>query len=206
MEVWVVVHACRDLAVAGSIRRDSDLVAGVLEDGAGGVAGIGAFKGNLEADFEEVLFERDYMVVVRCPCDFHVIVARLREEAGNLDDVIHGNGAGIEGDGSLWLLGGALVGVAVGERAVISGVVQRPGSERRWDLGRSHQLGTKSVGAADVYVVGPSVGFGLSRSETRLVKWRCERRQNLGRSEPQTQTVLGFWQQRGFIGFGTWSD
>ena len=49
LEVRVVVRACRDLAVVGGIRCDGDPVAGVLEDGAGGGAGIGAFKGNLEA-------------------------------------------------------------------------------------------------------------------------------------------------------------
>ena len=143
MEVWVVVHACRDLAVAGSIRRNSDLVAGVLEDGAGGVAGIGAFKGNLEADFEEVLFERDYMVVVRCPCDFHVIVARLCEEAGGFDDGSHCDGAGVGGEGSQWLMGGASVWAAVGYHAVLSVMVRRPGSKRRRELGQSHRSETQ---------------------------------------------------------------
>ena len=40
----------RDLAVVGRIRRNGDPLAGVLEDGAGGVSGIGAFGGDLEAD------------------------------------------------------------------------------------------------------------------------------------------------------------
>ena len=40
-------RACHVLAVVGRIRRNGNLVAGVLEDGAGGVAGIGAFKGDL---------------------------------------------------------------------------------------------------------------------------------------------------------------
>ena len=48
LEVGVVVCACRDLAVVGPIRRNGDPIAVVLDDGAGGVAGIGAFKGDLE--------------------------------------------------------------------------------------------------------------------------------------------------------------
>ena len=49
LEVGVVVRACRDLAVVGRIRCDVNPVAGVLKDGAGGVAGIDAFEGDLEA-------------------------------------------------------------------------------------------------------------------------------------------------------------
>ena len=156
--------------VVWRICRDGDLVAGVLEDGAGGVSGICAFKGDLEADFEEVLFERDDMVVVCCACDFRAIVARLCEEAGDFDDRSHGDDAGVKGEGARWLLGGASVGDAVGDRAVLSvvdSVFQRLGSEWRRDLGRPHRSGNQSVGASDANGVGKSVGFGLGRSETR---------------------------------------
>ena len=118
----------------------------------------------------------------------------------------HGDGAGVEVDGAWWLLGGASVGVAVGDRAVLSVMVWRPGSERSWGLGWSHRSGTQLVGAADAYGVRPSVGFGLSRSETWLVERRCKRRRDIGRSEPRTQTALECRRQRGFIGIGTWSD
>ena len=166
---------CRDLAVVWRIFRNVEPLAGVLEDGAGGVAGIGAFEGDLEGDVEEVLFERNNMVVVWCACNFCAIVARLREEAGDFDDGSHGNGAGVGGEGARWLLGGASVEAAVGDHAVllvVDSVVRRPGIERRWDLGRSHRSRTQSVGALDANGVGTSVGFGLGRLETRLVKRR----------------------------------
>ena len=86
MEVGVIVSARRDLVVVWRICRNGDLVAGVLEDGAGGVAGISAFEVDLEADVEEILFKRDDMVVVWCTRDFRLIVARLRKEAGDFDD------------------------------------------------------------------------------------------------------------------------
>ena len=38
----------------------------------------------MEADIEEILFKRDNMVIVGCACDFRLIVACLREEAGDL--------------------------------------------------------------------------------------------------------------------------
>ena len=99
LEVGVIVCACRDLAVVCRIRCEGDPLAGILKDGTGGVAGIGAFKGDLEADVEEVLFERDNTVVVWCACYFREIVARLREEAGDFDDRSHGDGAGVGGEG-----------------------------------------------------------------------------------------------------------
>ena len=43
---------------------------GVLEDGAGGVAGVGAFECDLKADVEEVFLEFDDMVVVGIARDF----------------------------------------------------------------------------------------------------------------------------------------
>ena len=107
LEVGVVVCACHDLSFVWRICRDGDPVAGILEDGAGGVAGIGAFEGDFEADVEEVLFERKYMVVVWCACDFRAIVARLHEEAGDFDYGSHSNDASVGGEGYRWLLGGA---------------------------------------------------------------------------------------------------
>ena len=100
MEVGVVVCARRDLAVVWRIRRNGDLVAGVLEDGAGGVAGIGAFEGDLEADVEEVIFKRDDMAVVWCARDFRLIFASLCKEAVDLDDRIHGDDASVGGEGA----------------------------------------------------------------------------------------------------------
>ena len=44
LEVGVVVCAHHDLTVARCTFRDVNLVAGDLEDGAGGVAGVGAFE------------------------------------------------------------------------------------------------------------------------------------------------------------------
>ena len=134
--------------------------------------------------------------------DFLVIVARLREEAGDLDGGSHGNGAGVRGDGARRLMGGASVGVVVRERAVLSVVVWRPGSERRHDLSWSHWSETQSVGAADANDVGTSVGFGLRQSENRLVDRSCELHRDLGRSDPRTQTALGCRQHHGLIGIG----
>ena len=56
-----------------------------------------------------------------------MIVTRLREEAGDLDDGRHGDDAGVGGDRDWWLLGGASFGVAVGYCAVLLVVVWRPG-------------------------------------------------------------------------------
>ena len=98
MEVGVIVCARRDLAVIWRIRRDSDLVAGVLEDGAGGVAGISAFEVDLGADVEEVLFKCDNVVIVWCARDFSSMDARLREEAGDFDNGSHGDDAGVGGE------------------------------------------------------------------------------------------------------------
>ena len=84
-----------------------------------------------------------------------MIFARLRKETGDLDDKRRGDGTGIRGDGARWLLGGASVGVAVEDRAVLSVVVRIPGRsngvangvrtsvvqsrgrKRRWDDGDS---------------------------------------------------------------------
>ena len=74
------------------------------------------------------------MVVIGCPCNFRAIVARLREEAGDINDGSHDDGAGVRGDRARWMLGGALVGVSVVDREVLSVVVRRPGSERCHDL------------------------------------------------------------------------
>ena len=61
------------------------------------------------------------MVIVGCPRDFRAIFVRLREEARDFDDGSHGNGngAGVGGEGARWLLGGASVGAAVGDREVL---------------------------------------------------------------------------------------
>ena len=64
LEVGVVVCARCDLEVVRRTRCDSDLVAGVLKDGARGSAGVGAFKCYLDADVEEVLLESENMVVI----------------------------------------------------------------------------------------------------------------------------------------------
>ena len=109
------------------------------------------------------------MVVVGCPCDFCAIVSRLREEADDLNDGRHGDGAGVEVDGAWWLLGGASVEAAVGDHTVLLVVVWRPGSERCWDLSRSHRSGTQSAGTLDANGVRMSVGFGLGQLETWLV-------------------------------------
>ena len=118
LEVGVVVCARRNLAVVRRTHQYGNLVLGVLEDGAGGVAGgvagAGAFKCDLKADVEEVLLESDDMVVVWSAQAFCSIVARLCEEAGDLDNGSHGDDAGIEGEGARWLLGGASVRSSVG--------------------------------------------------------------------------------------------
>ena len=115
------------------------------------------------------------MFAIWCANDFRSIVARFRKEVGDFDDGSHGNDTGVGGEGARWLLGGASVEAAVGDHAVllvVDSVVRRPGIERRWDLGRSHRSRTQSVGALDANGVGTSVGFGLGRLETRLVKRR----------------------------------
>ena len=77
LEIGVGVRVRRDLAVVWRTRRDGDLVAGVLENGDGGVAGVGAFECDLKADVEEVLLEVEDMVVVGIAQDFCSIFARL---------------------------------------------------------------------------------------------------------------------------------
>ena len=164
LEVGVVVCTCFNLVVVWCICCDRDPVSGILEDGNGGVAGIGAFEGYLEADVEEVLFERDDMAVFWCACKFRVIVADLREEAGDFDDGCHGDYTGVGGEGARWFLGGASVGVAVRGHAGLSVpglAVQRLGSECRWDLSWSYRSGTWLFCALDANGVGMSVGFGL---------------------------------------------
>ena len=117
LEVRFVFCARRDLVVVRSIHSYGNLLAGVLEDGAGGVAGIGAFKGDLEADIEEVLFKRDNMFIVGCAHDFCLIFARLSKDAGDFDGGSHGDDAGVRGEGARWLLRGSSVGASVGDRA-----------------------------------------------------------------------------------------
>ena len=111
------------------------MLAGVLENGAVGVAGAGAFECDLDADVEEVLLERDDMVVFGSACDFCLIVAQLREESGDFNDGSHGDDAGVGGEGSRWLLGGASVGDSEG-LLVGASVGQRLGQERRQDVSR----------------------------------------------------------------------
>ena len=104
------------------------------------------------ADVEEVLFKRDGMVVFWCARDFRSIIALLRKEAGDFDDGSHGDDTGVGGEGAWWLLGGALVGALVGDRAslsVVASVGRRLGSERRLELGRSHRSEPRSVRAWD---------------------------------------------------------
>ena len=146
------------------------------------------------------------MVIVGCACNFRVIVAHLRKEAGDFDNGSHGDGAGVGVEGSRWLLVGASVGAAVGDRAVLSVVdlvVWRPESKRRQDIGWSHRLGNQSVGASEAHDIGTWVGFGQDWSETRLVKRRCKRCRDLSWSKPQTQTASGYWRQCGLIGIRT---
>ena len=64
----------------------------------------------MEADVAEVLLERDEMVVVVSAREFLLIVARLREEAGDFDNRSHGDDASVVGEKDRWLLGGASVG------------------------------------------------------------------------------------------------
>ena len=52
------------MAVVRCSCQEIELVAGVIEDGDGGVADVGAFKCDLKADVEEVLLESENMVVV----------------------------------------------------------------------------------------------------------------------------------------------
>ena len=109
-EVGVVVCTRCNLAVVRRTFRHGNLVADVLEDGAKRVAGVGAFECNLKADVEEVLLESYNMVVVGIAQDFCSIVTPLRKEAGDFENGIHGDDAGVGGGGAWWLLGGALVG------------------------------------------------------------------------------------------------
>ena len=89
------------------------MVAGVLEDGSGGVAGVSAFECNLNAGFEEVLLELDNMVVVGSAQDFCSVVAHLREEAGDFDNGIHCDDAGVWGERARWLMVGASIGASM---------------------------------------------------------------------------------------------
>ena len=73
------------------------MVAGVLKYVAGGVAGVGALECDLKEDVEEVLLETDDMVVIGSVRDFFSIVARLREEAGDFDNGIHGDDSRVGG-------------------------------------------------------------------------------------------------------------
>ena len=139
MEVGFVVCARSDLAVVRRTRRYVDVLAGILEDGTGGVSGVRVFKGDLKADVEEVLFERDDMVVVGCACDFRSIVARLRKEAGDFDDGSHGDDASVGGEGARCLLGGSLVVASVrySEGLLVGALGGRSlRRERRRDVGR----------------------------------------------------------------------
>ena len=139
----VVVRACRDLEVVRRTRRDGDLVAGVLEDGARGVASVGAFVYDLESEVEEVLLESDNMVVVGSARDFRSIVARFHEEMGDFDDGIHGDDASVGGEGARWLMGRA----SVGDNEGLS-----VGALIGWNIGRERR---RDVGMA---LVGYSVG------------------------------------------------
>ena len=55
-------------------------------------------------------------------------------------------------------------------------------------------------------LVRGSIGVGASVRLIVLVERRRKRRQDLGRSEPQTQTTPGCRRQYGSIGIGTWVD
>ena len=69
-----------------------------------------------------------------------VTFIRLSRASGDFDDGSHGDDAGVGGEGSLWLLGGASVGASVGDS---EGLLFRDsvgcglGRERRQDFGRS---------------------------------------------------------------------
>ena len=134
-DVGVVAHTRRGLDFLWRTRQDGDLVLDVLEDGAGGVAGVGALECYLKAEIEEVILEIDDTVVVGSARDFCLIFARLRKEAGDFDDRSHGDDAGVRGDGERWLLGRASVGASVG-LLVGASVGRRLGRERRRDVGR----------------------------------------------------------------------
>ena len=114
LEVGVVILARSDLAVVRRTRQDGNLVmrGSLLEFG--GVAVVGAFKCDLKADVEEALLKFDNMVVVGSARDFCLIVARLREEAGDFDGGRHGDDAGVGGEGARCLLGRASFGSSVG--------------------------------------------------------------------------------------------
>ena len=70
-----------------------------------------------------------------------MIVARIREKAGDFDGGSNGNDAGVGGEGARWLLGGASVGSAVRDCAgllFVYLVVWRLGIELHWDLSWLH--------------------------------------------------------------------
>ena len=98
------------------------------------------------------------MVVIGCPCDFCVIVACLREEAGDLDDGRHGYSAGVREDDARWFLGGASVRDAVRDRVVLSVMVQRPGNSNGVANGVRNLVG-QSRGREQRWDAGDSVGL-----------------------------------------------
>ena len=184
LEVRVVVCACRNLAVVWHICRNGESVSGVLEDGVRGVAGIGASEGDLEADFEEVLFEHDDMDVVWYALES--VIWRL----------------GIECSWDLgWLHRPENCSVGASDTNGVRTLVG-------FGLGRSKTrkqitLAPRSVRALDVNGVGTPVVFF---PEAALVKRCCKRHRDLSRSELRTQTALGCRRQRGSIGVGMWVD
>ena len=155
----VVVRACRDLEVVRRTRRDGDLVAGVLEDGARGVASVGAFVYDLESEVEEVLLESDNMVVVGSARDFRSIVARFHEEMGDFDDGIHGGDAAVSGERAWWLLGIA---------SVVARVGLLVGASVGWSLSREwRQDVVRAIGQSQSESIGRiqsgSIGWGLGQ-------------------------------------------
>ena len=161
LEVGVVVLLRRDLAVVQYICRDGDLVAGVLEDGAGEVVGVGAFKCDLNADIDEVLLEFDNMVVIWSARYFCLIATRFCKEAGDFNNRSHSDGAGVGGEGTRWLLGGASVGASVG-LLVGSSVGRILGQERRREVGQD--IGQSQCGSIIQSQRG-SIGRGLSQRQ-----------------------------------------
>ena len=99
-----------------------------------------------------------------------VIVVRLREEPGNINNGRHSGGAGVGGDGARWLLRGGSVRVAVGDHAVLLVMVQRPG---------------RSNGVANG--VRTSIGWGRRR------EWRWDAGDSVGLS------VSGTWVDRYWV-------
>ena len=215
-EVEVVVCARCDLAVVRRTCRYGDLVAGVLEYGAVEVTGVGAFKYNLKADVEEILLEIGDMVVIGGAQDFCSILTRLCKRAGDFDDRIHGDDAGIGGEGARWLLGGSSVGFCM-VLSVGASVVWSLGQGRRWAVDRAighrrRQRGSNGAGTSVGLLVG-SIRRGLGRrlwsrtalgrqSGYRLETAWVERRQDVGRAigrvywlEPWSETEWVYWSE-----------